>query len=415
MSFNYISKISIYLSFLFIFSCQSELLSLKKNNQNDIITSNQVDNNNQIEVELNFEEIKENNVIDYYTNELVSYQFSKEIKFKLKINNYEDNVENNHPINIIDYNTILYSINSEGEILKFNSDTGKLIDRLILKTSIVNKSPVSFSLVNNSFIIGFKSGEIIKVNPDGDIEWSTRIKNFLNTPLKIFNGYIYILFSDDLVVISKDSGEIIYQKNFGNKNIIQSTGGQIVNFFNKLYFILPNSDFHVIDTFLFKETFTDLNNINIKTSLNNLYDKIYVYKNLFVYFDNSNTLNTYDIINNKFLVSDLYLNDIKSTYLFNSYLINKNDELISFYNIENGKLIKNINIKEIIKKKTNIVKVTPFENKLHLFFNNGSILVLDINLNILDVFDLKIKGIIKIFNYQGKIFISTDRGFTYIL
>ena len=50
MSFNYISKISIYLSFLFIFSCQSELLSLKKNNQNDIITSNQVDNNNQIEV-----------------------------------------------------------------------------------------------------------------------------------------------------------------------------------------------------------------------------------------------------------------------------------------------------------------------------------------------------------------------------
>ena len=100
MSFNYISKISIYLSFLFIFSCQSELLSLKKNNQNDIITSNQVDNNNQIEVELNFEEIKENNVIDYYTNELVSYQFSKEIKFKLKINNYEDNVENNHPINM---------------------------------------------------------------------------------------------------------------------------------------------------------------------------------------------------------------------------------------------------------------------------------------------------------------------------
>ena len=111
----------------------------------------------------------------------------------------------------------------------------------------------------------------------------------------------------------------------------------------------------------------------------------------------------------------MYLNDIKSTFLFNSYLINKNDELISFYNIENGKLIKNINIKEIIKKKTNIVKVTPFENKLHLFFNNGSILVLDINLNILDVFDLKIKWIIKIFNYQGKIFISTDRGFTYIL
>ena len=414
MSFNYISKISIYLSFLFIFSCQSELLSLNKNNEKNIIPSNQEDNN-QIKVDLNFDEIKENNVIDYYTDVSVIYQFNEETAAKLKINNYEGKIVNFHPINIIYLENIIYSINSKGEILKFNSETGYLIERLILNTSIVNKTPVSFSLVNNNFIIGFKSGEILKVNPDGSIKWFVKIKNFLNTPLKIFNGYIYILFPDDFVAISLESGEIMYEINFSKNNIIQSTGGQIVNFFNKLYFILPNSEFHTIDTFLFKETFTELNNIKLKTSLNNLNDKIYIYKDLFVYFDNGNTLNTYDILNNKFLVSDMYLNEIGSTYLFNKYLISKNDDSITFYNIENGKLIKNINIKQIIKKKTNIVKIMPFENRLQVFFDNGSILNLDTNLNILDKFDLNIKGIIKIFNYQGKIFISTDRGFTYIL
>ena len=414
MSFNYISKISIYLSFLFIFSCQSELLSLNKNNKKNIIPSNQEDNN-QIKVDLNFDEIKENNVIDYYTDVSVIYQFNEETAAKLKINNYEGKIVNFHPINIIYLENIIYSINSKGEILKFNSETGYLIERLILNTSIVNKTPVSFSLVNNNFIIGFKSGEILKVNPDGSIKWFVKIKNFLNTPLKIFNGYIYILFPDDFVAISLESGEIMYEINFSKNNIIQSTGGQIVNFFNKLYFILPNSEFHTIDTFLFKETFTELNNIKLKTSLNNLNDKIYIYKDLFVYFDNGNTLNTYDILNNKFLVSDMYLNEIGSTYLFNKYLISKNDDSITFYNIENGKLIKNINIKQIIKKKTNIVKIMPFENRLQVFFDNGSILNLDTNLNILDKFDLNIKGIIKIFNYQGKIFISTDRGFTYIL
>tara|TARA_B100000963_G_scaffold102391_1_gene88618 strand:- start:350 stop:1594 length:1245 start_codon:yes stop_codon:yes gene_type:complete len=414
MSFNYISKISIYLSFLFIFSCQSELLSLNKNNEKNIIPSNQEDNN-QIKVDLNFDEIKENNVIDYYTDVSVIYQFNEETAAKLKINNYEGKIVNFHPINIIYLENIIYSINSKGEILKFNSETGYLIERLILNTSIVNKTPVSFSLVNNNFIIGFKSGEILKVNPDGSIKWFVKIKNFLNTPLKIFNGYIYILFPDDFVAISLESGEIMYEINFSKNNIIQSTGGQIVNFFNKLYFILPNSEFHTIDTFLFKETFTELNNIKLKTSLNNLNDKIYIYKDLFVYIDNGNTLNTYDILNNKFLVSDMYLNEIGSTYLFNKYLISKNDDSITFYNIENGKLIKNINIKQIIKKKTNIVKIMPFENRLQVFFDNGSILNLDTNLNILDKFDLNIKGIIKIFNYQGKIFISTDRGFTYIL
>lgn len=414
MSFNYISKISIYLSFLFIFSCQSELLSLNKNNEKNIIPSNQEDNN-QIKVDLNFDQIKENNVIDYYTDVSVIYQFNEETAAKLKINNYEGKIVNFHPINIIYLENIIYSINSKGEILKFNSETGYLIERLILNTSIVNKTPVSFSLVNNNFIIGFKSGEILKVNPDGSLKWFVKIKNFLNTPLKIFNGYIYILFPDDFVAISLESGEIMYEINFSKNNIIQSTGGQIVNFFNKLYFILPNSEFHTIDTFLFKETFTELNNIKLKTSLNNLNDKIYIYKDLFVYFDNGNTLNTYDILNNKFLVSDMYLNEIGSTYLFNKYLISKNDDSITFYNIENGKLIKNINIKQIIKKKTNIVKIMPFENRLQVFFDNGSILNLDTNLNILDKFDLNIKGIIKIFNYQGKIFISTDRGFTYIL
>jgi len=51
---------------------------------------------------------------------------------------------------------------------------------------------------------------------------------------------------------------------------------------------------------------------------------------------------------------------------------------------------------------------------LHLFTDNGEIIILDQNLEIQEKVNLKIKNINKVYNYQNKIFISTEKGITYI-
>ena len=51
---------------------------------------------------------------------------------------------------------------------------------------------------------------------------------------------------------------------------------------------------------------------------------------------------------------------------------------------------------------------------MHLFTDNGEIIILDQNLEIQETVNLKIKNINKVYNYQNKIFISTEKGITYI-
>ena len=46
--------------------------------------------------------------------------------------------------------------------------------------------------------------------------------------------------------------------------------------------------------------------------------------------------------------------------------------------------------------------------------DNGEIIVLDQNLEIQETINLKIENINKVYNYQNKIFISTEKGITYI-
>ena len=162
------------------------------------------------------------------------------------------------------------------------------------------------------------------------------------------------------------------------------------------------------------ENNSKLNNINTKNALNNLDDSIYIYKNLFTYLDNGNSLHTYDLIHNKFILSNFIINDAQSSILYNNSIIVKNHEHIKFYNIKNGNLFLDINIEKLIKKKSVIIKVLTINDKLHIFFNDGKLLIFNKNFLVEKIVDLKIKKIKNIFSYQNNIFISTLNGFTYI-
>ncbi len=413
MSFSFISKISLYLSFIFIFSCQDTISSFRNNENID-----SQDYTFQLEKEefldFSFFQQYEENKIDNYTYNASDYNFLTKDLAVLKINNYEAKYNNEDPINVIQLDESFYSINKDGELLKFDLNSGKLIERINVDFDQVKKVPISFSLYKNDFIIAFKSGEVVRINKLGQVIWLFKNKDLLNTPVKIFNDYLIILYSKNIVFLSILNGDIIYEKAFKSSNIIQSSGGKIENYFNIVFFILPNSEFNSLDTYLFEEHSLNLDNITLNTSLNNLKDQIHIYKNFLVYFDDGNIIHTYDINKNKFILIDFRINNSSSSIFFNNSLISKNENYIEFYNIQNGNLFSRININKILNKNSTIINSLIINKNMHLFTDNGQIIILDQNLEIQETVKLKIKNINKVYNYQNKIFISTEKGITYI-
>ena len=415
MSFSFISKISLYLSFIFIISCQDTILSFKNNNDNNLNTFSynyQLETEDFLDISF-FEEYKEN-FIDNYTYKASDYNFLDKELNKLKINNYESKYNNNNPINVIYLEQNIYSINKDGELLKFDLNTGKLIEKINIELDQIIKVPISISLFKKDFIIAFISGEVVRVNKLGQVIWIFKNQDFLNTPIKIYDDYLIILYPEKIIFLSNLNGTVIYEKTFESSNIIQSSGGKIKNYYNIIFFILPNSKFVSLDTYLFDEHSINFENIELNTSLNNLNDQIHVYKNLLVYFDNGNILHTYDINKKKFVLVDFLINNSSSSILFNNSLISKNENFVELYNIKNGKLFSRIDINETLNKESKIIKVLIFNKNLHIFTDEGEILILDQNFEILETVNLKIKNINKVYNYQNKIFISTKKGITYI-
>ncbi len=413
MSFNSISKISLYFSFIFIISCQDTISSLINDDNIDPI-----DYTFKLEaVEFldftTFEEYQDN-LIDNYTYKASDYNFLDKDLSLLKINNYEAKYINNSPISVIYLEQSFYSINKVGELLKFDLNTGKLIDRINIDLDQANKVPISFSLYRNDFIIAFISGEVVRVNKLGQVVWIFKDQDILNTPVKIYNEYIIILYPERIIFLSNLNGDIIYERSFKSSNIIQSSGGKIKNYYNIIFFILPNSEFNSLDTYLFEEHSINFDKIELNTSLNNLKDQIHLYKNFLVYFDDGKIIHTYDINENEFVLVDFLINNSSSAILFNNSLISKNEDFVEFYNIKNGNLFSRININKKLNKKSNLIKAFIINKKLHLFTDKGEIIILDTNLEIQETINLKIKNINKINSYQNKIFISTEKGTTYI-
>ena len=116
-----------------------------------------------------------------------------------------------------------------------------------------------------------------------------------------------------------------------------------------------------------------------------------------------------------FVTNSLWINNFSSNIIYNNALIVKNDKYIEFYNIKNGNLFSKINIKKTLKKHSKLIKAISINNKLHLFTSDGTLLIFNSKLEIQKKIDLKISKINKIYTYQGKMFISTEKGFTYII
>ena len=179
MIFNFINKLIFPLIILFIYSCQDRLKILENENISESQNEYIIEKNDKLDLTF-YDNFDEKN-IDFYSNHFVNVNFLDKNLTNIKINNYENKFEDILPVNVIYKNSYIYSVNFKGEILKISPETGKLLERYQIKFPIKNKIPVSFSLIDNHFILGFKSGEIIKINIHGELIWSFTDKKILNT------------------------------------------------------------------------------------------------------------------------------------------------------------------------------------------------------------------------------------------
>jgi len=152
MSFNYINKFLLILTFIFILSCQDTLINKQVNSNNKNYDKNyNIETKEKLDKKLY--QLKKNNIIDYYTLEKINIDFTNRKAHKIKLKG-KKNISNS--LNFIYDKLNIYSIGIDGIIYKYDSSTYELIEKIEIDIpTIKNKTPTSFSMFNNNFVISF--------------------------------------------------------------------------------------------------------------------------------------------------------------------------------------------------------------------------------------------------------------------
>ena len=300
-----------------------------------------------------------------------------------------------------------YTFNSKSELFINNSKDGKLIKNYQI---IENKKDDDLSTMyfkDNYFILGFRSGKIIKTDLNGDIIWEFKNNKIFNSLIYELNNVVLVLYGDEIVALNFDDGIKLWSEIYEDSPIIQSKGGQIYNFFNDIYFKLPNGRIGSIDLFLGSKKNNKFVNLELQNSINNINDKIYLFKNFVIYLDEGQFLYTYDLLTKDFLLYNYKINSSTSNYFFNNSLITKNDNYLEAINILNGNTFWLIDSK--LNKKSKILNIKNINQNLTIFFNNGKIALINDNI-ISETLDLKVNKINSIDFINNKIITRLENG-----
>ena len=149
------------------------------------------------------------------------YGFSKEMK--LLINNYTTNYENSKALKLYIMGDFIYGADSKSNFNIYNLIDGKLINSVKLE-NIDDKDfsfPTSISMYQGTFIIGFKSGRIIKVDKNGNLLWDVYYDKILNTPLKIINNNLIVLYGDTIKSLFIENGNENWSETYEGLPIFQ--------------------------------------------------------------------------------------------------------------------------------------------------------------------------------------------------
>ena len=416
MNSKYINKFFLILLIFLSYSCKT----IEKVYKEKQININQISNDDNYEL-IETISIKNSNnfkgqFLDYYVDDFdEEIILNKNIQKKFTINNFKKSYDTTNPLKLYIIDNYLYGIDIKSNLNIYNFETGKLVKsvKLLNQESKYISPPSSISMFDNNFIIGFKSGKIIRVNREGDILWEYSIDKILSTPIKIYNNNLIALYGDTIKIISIEKGNEILSESYKGSDVINANGGTIKQFANILYFILPNSSVGQIDTFFNEKTYSNFTLNDYQNSINNAYDEIHVFDNFVSYFDDKLNLYCYDIYLDKFILFQKRISQVDSFKFFNNSLIVKNENSIKAYNIKNGNVFWSFDLKKLINNDANIINIHSINNSVNVFFDSGMVLIIN-NKEIIDTFKLKIKNANFLYFQNNRIFFSLKNGKTTI-
>ena len=393
MSFSYINKFLFLLIFIiFLSSCSSKVL---------------------------YENLKikkyDTPVVDKFDDNKInlSNNFYKKINYQDSFELSEFKNNNSYLKNLIIKNEKIFVFTDDNKLLEFEFGTGNLIstkDVNIIQND--TDSLVSVNFINDSFIVALKSGSIFRLNLKGEIIWKYKSEKTLNTPLKIFNEQIICLYIDEIVSLSWKDGSEIWMEAYNDIPVFQSKGGQIENFLNLLFYILPNNKIGAIDYNLGLIHNSEFDEIPIISSMNNTKDKIHIYQNFLIYIDEGKYIYTFNIFDNNYTLFKQNIDLGSSSILFNNAIILKEGNYLQSINVLNGKTFWLIQDKDLEKNST-ILFARNYEDNLEIFLSNGDILTIN-NKQIVKTNNLDIGNIKDIIFTSDNILVYTDNKKTII-
>ena len=378
----------IVLSFLIICGCNTKNVYNKlKPKTYKVLTSENIDQN----------------------NILLNSFSTKKINLDKKIILKKISKNNKNESNIVLGNSQIFAIQNNSELLEFNFETGKLISSKKIPIQIYNEDYItSFKYIDNFFIIAFKSGLIIKININGDIIWKFNSNKILNTELNFFEDQLIFLFGDEIKSINIIDGSERWSEIYEDLPIYQSNGGQLVNFLNIIYYILPNNKVGSFDYNLGMIHNSKFDEIPLISSINNINDKIHINENQLYYLDEGNYLYSFDILDNEFILFKHSIKLTSSNIFFNNSLILKEGNALQAININNGKTFWIIENKKI-NKKSKIIAIRNLQDNIEIYLDNGEILIIN-NKELVNINDLGVKNINNITFETQRVIVSTNTG-----
>ena len=247
---------------------------------------------------------------------------------------------------------------------------------------------------------------------NGDIIWYYKTNKLLNTNIKIFKEQIIALYSDEIKSILINDGSELWSENFDDLPVYQAKGGQLSNFHNILYFILPNNKFGSIDLNLGTLHMSKFDDLPLISSINNTKDKINLFDNFLIYLDEGKYLYTLDIFSDDFILYKETINLSTSNFLFNNSIILKEGDYIQAINTNNLKTFWLINAKEISKNSL-IIYVRNLNDNIEIFLDNGDIITIS-DKKIIGIRSLNVGKILKISFEYNDVIVHTKSGKTVI-
>ena len=218
-----------------------------------------------------------------------------------------------------------------------------------------------------------------------------------------------MMLTDKIISINPIDGNINWEFFYKNEytNLLNSNGGEIINLNHILYFILPNFQLGEVDTIFGEKNDDIISKFNVDNSLKNLTKKIHSYKNIFSFFDNNKLISTIDVNLNTFLLQNIKIENVSSSYFFNNSLftINK-DGFLRSYNIFNNNIFWKRDLNEYVNYTDKIVNITSLDSSLLILFSNGIFIHFKlIDGEIISHKNIKIENITDIKTYNNFIFI----------